>query len=101
MRELGRTVGLSLSGVGHHLRVLEEEGLVVGLSDGYYRRFFPSHLVLAPEARRLDNADRRLLAECWRTTLLTIILSLEVDGPVSTRVFGTRLCKYMCSDSYV
>jgi len=100
MRELGRTVGLSLSGVGHHLRVLEEEGLVVGLSDGYYRRFFPSHLVLEPEARRLDNADRRLLAECRRTPSLAIILSLAVDGPLTHREIGHRLRKSKGTVSY-
>src|SRR5437879_11970853 len=100
MRELGRTVGLSLSGVGHHLRVLEEEGLVVGLSDGYYRRFFPSHLVLKPEARRLDYADRQLLAECRRTPSLAIILSLAVDGPLTHGEIGHGLRKSKGTVSY-
>lgn len=100
MRELGRTVGLSLSGVHHHLRVLEEDGTVVGFSDGYYRRFFPSGLVLAGEARRLDDADRKLLAECQRTTSLAIILSLAVDGPMTHGEIGDRLKKSKGTVSY-
>src|SRR5437870_13622235 len=90
MRELGRTVVLSLSGVAHHLHVLEEEGLVVGLSDGYYRRVFPSHLVLKPEARPLDHADRQLFAECRRTPSLAIIMGLDVDGPFTRSESGHR-----------
>src|SRR5438132_10720714 len=100
MRELGRTVVLSLSGVAHHLRVLEREGTVVGVSDGYYRRFFSSQLILEEEARRLDDVDRKLLAECQRTPSLTIILSLAVDGPLSHGAIAQKLRKSKGTVSY-
>ena len=100
MRELSRAVVLSLSGVAHHLRVLEEEGSVVGLSDGYYRRFFASDVVLKPEARRLNDSDRKLLAECRRAPSLAIILSLAVDGPLTHREIGHRLRKSKGTVSY-
>ena len=91
MRELARVVGISLSGISHHVRVLERQGLVVGVSDRHYRRFFSSRLVLPKEARRLDEVDRRLLAECRRATSLAIILSLAVEGPMTHREVTRRL----------
>src|SRR3989442_14270211 len=42
MRELERIVGISLSGISHHLRVLENQGTVIGISDRHYRPDFLS-----------------------------------------------------------
>src|SRR5947208_8763765 len=70
MRGLQRVAGVSLSTITHHLRVLESEGNIVGISDGHYRRFFLSTLTLPEEARRLSEADRRVLSECKRPTSL-------------------------------
>ena len=91
MRELERILGISLSGLGHHLHVLEKQGAIVGLSDGHYHRYFLSNLVLPEEARRLNDADRRLLAECQRPASLAIILNLAADGPLRHEDIGRRL----------
>ena len=82
MRELSRVVHVSLTGVAHHARILEMDGKVVGISDGHYRRYFLSTLVLPNEARTLTDDERRLLAESKRPTSLAIILNLAVDGPL-------------------
>lgn len=81
MRELGRTVDISLSGLSHQLRVLERQGVIVGVADRHYRRYFLSSLVLPDKARQLTEADRTLLAECRRPASLAIILLLAVEGP--------------------
>ena len=64
---------------------------MVGISDGYYRRYFLSTLLLVEEARRLTDDDRRLLAECKRPTSLAIILNLAVDGPLRHKDLEQRL----------
>src|SRR2546427_5981047 len=93
MRELERIVGISLSGISHHLRVLENQGTVIGISDRHYRRYFLSSLVIPDEARLLNEDDRRLLAECRRRASLAIILSLAAEGPLSHAEFEKRLRK--------
>jgi len=91
MRELERAVRVSLAGITYHVRVLEAAGKVVGISDGHYRRFFLSTLVLVGESRRLNEEDRKLLAECRRPASLAIILNLAVDGPLRHRDLEVRL----------
>lgn len=83
VRELERVVGISGSGISHHLHALEKHGQVVGISDGHYRRYFQAHLVLPQAARQLNDLDRRLLGECRRPASLAIVLNLAVDGPMS------------------
>lgn len=100
MRELERGMGISLSGVSHHLRILEEQGAIVGISDGHYRRYFPSDLVLPVQARRLAEDDRRLLAECRRPMSLAIVLSLAVDGRLRHGELRKRLGKSKSTASY-
>ncbi len=91
MRELQRTIGISLSGISHHVRALEKQGVVIGISDRHYRRYFSSNLLLPREARLLNEADRRLLAECRRPASLTIVLNLAVDGPMDPGEIRVRL----------
>ena len=100
MRELERTVGISLTGIGHHLRALEKQGVVVGISDRHYRRYFLSDLVLPGEARRLNEEDRRLLAECQRRASLAIILSIAADGPIGHGQIEQRLEKSKATVKY-
>jgi DNA-binding MarR family transcriptional regulator len=80
--------------------MLEREGLIVGLSDRHYRRLFSSRLVLAVEARRLDESDRKVLSECRRPVSLAILLSLAVDGPVTHRELAERLGKSGATVTY-
>lgn len=100
MRDLARVASVSLSGITHHARALEMEGAVVGISDGHYRRYFLSTLVMPSEARRLTGEDRKLLAECRRPISLAIILNLAVDGPLRHREFRGRLGKAKGTVSY-
>ena len=100
MRELERLLGVSLSGITHHARILESEGHIVGISDGHYRRYFLSALVLPSEARRLTDIERKLLAACKRPTPLTIILNLAVDGPLRHRDLEQRLGRAKGTVSY-
>ncbi len=82
MRELARTLNVSLGDITHHVRSLESEGAIIGISDGHFRRYFLPTLVLPRESRRLNEDDRRLLAECRRPASLAIILSLAAEGPL-------------------
>jgi DNA-binding MarR family transcriptional regulator len=91
MRELARTLDVSLGDITHHVRSLESDEAIVGLSDGHYRRYFLPTLVLPQEARRLGEADRRLLSECHRPASLAIILHLAVDGPSRHGELSDRL----------
>lgn len=91
MRELERVVGVSLSTVTHHLRALEDARSVVGVYDGHYRRYFSSELVLSDEARRLNEEDRRLVAELARPASLAIILNLAAEGTLRHRDIEERL----------
>jgi len=100
MRGLERAASVSLSTITHHLRVLESEGSVVGISDGHYRRFFMSSLTLPEQARRLSEDDRKLLAECKRPTSLAIILNLAADGPLRHREIEERVRKRKGTVSY-
>ncbi len=100
MRELERIVGISLSGISHHLRVLEKQGTVIGISDRHYRRYFLSSLVIPDEARLLNEDDRRLLAECQRRASLAIILSLATDGPMSHVEIEQRLRRSKATVEY-
>lgn len=100
LRDLGRTVGTSLSGVLHHIRVLERQGVIVGISDRHYRRYFSSTLVLPTESRRLSEDDRKLLGEIQRPMSLAIVLNLAVDGPLGHRELGRRLGKSKSTTSY-
>lgn len=83
MRELERRVGISFSGIDHHVRRLESEGMVVAFWDGHFRRLFSTDLVFPAESRRLGEADRRLLSACRRPASLAIILNLAGDGILS------------------
>ncbi len=80
MRELERRVGISFSGVDHHVHALEADGIIVAFWDGHFRRLFAADLVLPAESRRLGEADRRFLAACRRPSSLTILLNLAADG---------------------
>lgn len=91
VRELERTVGLSQSGVIHHLRILEREGAVRAVSEGHYHRYFSSDLVLPEAARQLNDGDRRLLAACRRPASLAILLHLAADRSLSHDEIGRRL----------
>ncbi len=91
MRELERSTGISLGGLTHHLRVLEQQGALVGLSDGYYHRYFLPSLVLPEASRRLNEVDRRLLALCRRPASLAIVLNLAADGPLTHEDLRARL----------
>ncbi len=100
LRELERHVGISFSGVSHHVRALEKEGAIIGVSDPHYRRYFLSGLILPNEARELNEVDRRLLAECQRPASLAIVLNLAADGPMTHAEIGTRLKKSKGTVSY-
>lgn len=91
LRDLERTVGISFSGISHHVRALEKQGAVIGVSDRYYRRYFLSNLTLPEESRQFNEADRRLLAACRRPASLAIVLNLAVDGPMGREEVGERL----------
>jgi predicted transcriptional regulator len=100
MLELKRTLDISLSGLTHHLRVLERQGAIVGLSDGYYHRYFLPSLVIPDESRRLNDTDRRLLAECRRPESLAIVLNLAVDGPLRHEDIAGRLKRSKGTTTY-
>jgi DNA-binding transcriptional ArsR family regulator len=100
MRDLGRTVGISLSGISHHLRVLEKQGVIVGVSDRHYRRYFLASLVLPAEARQLNEDDRTILTECRRPASLAVILTLAAEGPMTVGELGKRLEKSRGTVSY-
>ena len=100
MRELERSLGVSLSGVSYHLRILEEQGAIVGISDGHYRRYFSSDLVLPTEARRVTEDDRLLLAECRRPVSLAILLNLAMEGRMRHGELRKRLGKSKSTTSY-
>lgn len=91
VRELERTIGLSQSGVIHHLRILEREGAVRAVSEGHYRRYFASDLIFPGAVRHLNDADRRLLAACRRPASLAILLHLAADASLSHEEIGRRL----------
>jgi len=93
MRELQREIGTSLSGIDHHLRVLEKQGAVVTISDGHFRRCFSSSLALPSEARLLNDRDRAFLAECRRPVSLAIVLCLAVEGPLRHGEIQRRIGK--------
>jgi len=100
MRDLGRTVGISLSGLSHHLRVLEKQGVILGVSDRHYRRYFLASLVLPDEARQLNEDDRTLLAECRRPSSIAVILTLAAEGAMTVGELGKRLEKSRGTVSY-
>lgn len=100
MRELERAVGLSLSGVDHHVRGLEKERRVVTISDRYFRRCFLTTLELPAERRRLDEGDRRILAECRRPTALSIVLNVAAEGALRPSELAARLGRSPSTVSY-
>ena len=100
LRELARILGISLSGVIHHLRVLENQRAVVGISDGHYRRYFSRDLVLPAESRHLFEEDRKLLAECRRSMSLAIVLNLAVEGRLRHGEVRKRVRRSKSTTSY-
>lgn len=100
MRELERRLGISLSGISHHVQILERQGVIVGISDGHYRRYFSRDLVLPSQARRISEDDRRLLAECRRPMSLAIVLNLAVEGRLRHGELTERLGKSKSTISF-
>jgi len=100
LRELARVLEVSLNGVIHHLRVLEDQGAVIGISDGHYRRYFSRDLVLPAESRRLFEEDRKLLAECRRSMSLAIVLNLAVEGRLRHGELRKRVRRSKSTTSY-
>lgn len=100
LRDLQRVVHVSLSGIEHHVRALEREARIVTISDGYFRRCFLTTWVLPEEARRLDEEERRIIAEFRRRMSLAIVLHLAADGPLRHHELQERLGKSKGTVSY-
>jgi len=100
LRELERRLAISLSGIIHHLKILEGEDVVVGISDGHYRRYFAKELILPTEARRLTDDDRRFLAQYRRPMSLAIVLNLAVAGRLRHVELRERIGKSKSKLSY-
>lgn len=100
MRELERRVGVSFSGIAHHVHNLESEGVIVSLWDGHFRRWFSRDLLLFAESRRLGEEDRRLLAACRRPAALSILLNLAAAGSLRHKELLGRVGKSKSTLTY-
>ncbi len=81
LRELARQLGLSVPLVDYHLNFLEKYGIVTGISDEQYRRFYPKDPIGAVEKTDVLSSDEKRIVALLRQRIpLQIVLFIMKKG---------------------
>lgn len=81
LRELSRQLGLSVPLVDYHLNFLEKYGIVAGISDEQYKRFYPKDPLGAEQKTDVLSADeKRIIALLRQRIPLQIVLFILKQG---------------------
>lgn len=81
LRELSRQLGLSVPLVDYHLNFLDKYGMVSGIADEQYRRFYPRDPIGAENKTDVLSADEKRVVALLRQRIpLQIVLFLLKNG---------------------
>ena len=90
MRALQRKLGMSIGLIEYHLNALEKHGLVTSVSEGGYKRFFPS-TTAAGAGSPQDGRERRLLGVLRQRIPLKVALILLETSRATLKEISDRL----------
>lgn len=86
LRELARQLQLSVPLVDYHLNFLEKYGIVTGITDEQYRRFYPKDPIGADRKTDiLSSEEKRIIALLRQRIPLQIVLFLLRNGSAQHR----------------
>lgn len=86
LRELARQLGMSVPLVDYHLNFLEKYGIITGIQDEQYRRFYPRDPIGAEQKTDALSADEKRIVALLRQRIpLQIVLFILKNGSAQHR----------------
>jgi predicted transcriptional regulator len=94
LRELSRTLDMSVNLVDYHLLYLEKRELVFSLSDGPFKRYFPKDSIGADQKKDLVSApDKSLVGLLRQSVPFRITILIAKNGTMTQRGLSEVLHK--------